>query len=266
MSARNGKIARLPAGIREEINLRLDDAEEGPDLLDWLNALPEVQELLQKHFNGVPVSKQNLSEWRLGGFQEWLLRRELCAEARLVSETAGEMAGEGGEAKLIDSVAVVLAARFGGLLARWNGEVDEKLEAQAKFLNGMCRNIVRLQRSAHLARKNQFEEQRLKEEEEKRQEQDLRDMVFQPIFNDLQGQAMAQYWGGSEKARELANRAVSFLNRHSRGANGGKPLRPNNMGDSPEPSASPTQSGPVKPGQTDFAARPGGTGVSEQGS
>jgi hypothetical protein len=53
MSPRNGKIARLPRSIRDELNNRLEDSEESPELLDWLNALPDVREVLRKQFAGV---------------------------------------------------------------------------------------------------------------------------------------------------------------------------------------------------------------------
>jgi hypothetical protein len=76
MNARNGKIARLPRSVREELNERLERSEESPQLLDWLNALPEVKKVLKSDFAGAPISKQNLSEWRQGGFQEWLARQD----------------------------------------------------------------------------------------------------------------------------------------------------------------------------------------------
>ena len=38
--------------------------------------LPEVKQSLDDHFAGRPVSKQNLSEWRSGGFSEWLDRQD----------------------------------------------------------------------------------------------------------------------------------------------------------------------------------------------
>ena len=81
MNARNGKIARLPRPVRNELNDRLECSEPSPQLLDWLNALPEVKGVVQNHFDGVPISKQNLSQWRQGGFQEWLARRSLCEDA-----------------------------------------------------------------------------------------------------------------------------------------------------------------------------------------
>ena len=43
---RNGKIARLPRAIRDELNCRLADGEIGGRLVDWLNGLPEVQKIL----------------------------------------------------------------------------------------------------------------------------------------------------------------------------------------------------------------------------
>ena len=39
---RKGKIARLPQPIREQINRRLENGEEGKQIAEWLNTLPEV--------------------------------------------------------------------------------------------------------------------------------------------------------------------------------------------------------------------------------
>jgi hypothetical protein len=79
MNTRNGKIARLPREVRQELNQRLEQSEPSPQLLEWLNALPEVKKVLRDDFDGVPISKQNLSQWRQGGFEEWLAREELWA-------------------------------------------------------------------------------------------------------------------------------------------------------------------------------------------
>ena len=134
MNARNGKIARLPRAVRDELNERLEHSEQSPQLLDWLNALPEARKIVQNDFAGVPISKQNLSEWRQGGFEEWLARRNLCEDARDLTELAEEMDDEDSQMVLADDVAQVLAARFGSLIANWNGEVDEKFEAKSRVL------------------------------------------------------------------------------------------------------------------------------------
>jgi hypothetical protein len=73
---RNGKIARLPAEIREALNVQLEKGVSGTELLRWLNSLNGTQAVLKEHFNGQPVSQQNLSQWRLGGFRDWLLRKQ----------------------------------------------------------------------------------------------------------------------------------------------------------------------------------------------
>ena len=41
---RNGKIAKLPSTIRDDLNCRMEKGEDGPELLAWLNGLPEVQD------------------------------------------------------------------------------------------------------------------------------------------------------------------------------------------------------------------------------
>ena len=61
MNARNGKIVRLPRSVRNQLNERLERSEESPQLLEWLNALPEARKIVQNDFAGVPISKQNLS-------------------------------------------------------------------------------------------------------------------------------------------------------------------------------------------------------------
>ena len=75
---RNGKIARLPLEIRNELNRRLQDGEPGKALVDWLNAVTLVQEILKEQFGGRPVNEQNLTEWKQGGYQDWL-RHDECA-------------------------------------------------------------------------------------------------------------------------------------------------------------------------------------------
>ncbi len=50
--ARNGKIARLPREIRDELNRRLENGVQGLPLLAWLNAQPEVLGVLARDFGG----------------------------------------------------------------------------------------------------------------------------------------------------------------------------------------------------------------------
>jgi hypothetical protein len=77
-----GKIAQLPAKTREALNRRLHDGQPASVILPWLNALPEVQEILKDRFEAEPVSEQNLSLWRNGGFTKWVKEQEQILRTR----------------------------------------------------------------------------------------------------------------------------------------------------------------------------------------
>ena len=73
---RTGKIARLPNHIREIVNRRLHDGHPGRDILLWLNSLPEVAALVDARFLGNFVTPSNLSQWKNGGYRDWLVRQD----------------------------------------------------------------------------------------------------------------------------------------------------------------------------------------------
>jgi len=161
MKSRNGKIARLPHDLREELNQRLERSERSPDLLAWLNALPAVREFVRKEFAGEPVSKHNLSQWRRGGFQDWLTRRDFFADARNADIFVAKR--DESEKVLADRAATVLAPRYTVLLGRWDGECTGDFEARARVLNGLCRGVAELQREAHKANRDNFLMEQLRE-------------------------------------------------------------------------------------------------------
>ncbi len=47
----NGKIARLPKSIRDDLGRRIENGEQGKDVVEWLNGLPAVQDVLKEHSN-----------------------------------------------------------------------------------------------------------------------------------------------------------------------------------------------------------------------
>jgi hypothetical protein len=108
---RNGKIARLPLAVRQELNRRLDDGEKGKTLVVWLNALPEVQAILAAEFGGRPISEQNLSEWKQGGYRDWVAQREALEVAERLGENATEWKADG-RAPLTDLLALWVEARY----------------------------------------------------------------------------------------------------------------------------------------------------------
>ena len=164
--ARNGKIARLPRETREALNRRLQDGEPGGPLLHWLNALPAVQALVTREFGGGPISKQNLSEWRTGGFTEWQARQETLAQARELAADATELT-TATEGRLTDHLATVLAARYAAALSGWNGELTEEFRRELRALRGLCQDIVELRRGDHSGARLKMEQERLEREREK---------------------------------------------------------------------------------------------------
>lgn len=95
---RTGKLARLPADIREQVNQRLHAGEPAAGILAWLHQQESVLRILDEHFGETPITPQNLSEWRQGGYQDWLQRREkvlrvaeLASHAARIAEANGDL-------------------------------------------------------------------------------------------------------------------------------------------------------------------------------
>ena len=91
---RNGKIARLPADLRTELNQRLANGEMIKPLAEWLNGLPKVQEVMQKSFEGRPINEDNISEWKNGGYRDWEASQRM-GEQVMTFQTHDSRAKEG---------------------------------------------------------------------------------------------------------------------------------------------------------------------------
>ena len=85
-SRRNGKVARLPASVRDQINRMLDDG------------LPYNAIIQQLGPAGQGLNEDNLSNWRLGGYQDYLKAIALNERARAQIEAAAEVVREPGAA------------------------------------------------------------------------------------------------------------------------------------------------------------------------
>ncbi len=160
---RHGKIAALPPKIRRELNFRLERGQRGPALLDWLNALPKVIRSLKENFDGQPITKQNLSAWRQGGYVEWQMRQELAEAAGSLSHTTQEVTKTLPNRALADNLATMVAAQYARLLNRWDGEPDPKFEAKLHVLRRLSRDVVQLQKSIHQAALQNIEVQQVRD-------------------------------------------------------------------------------------------------------
>ncbi|MDP1591081.1 MAG: hypothetical protein Q8M07_25225 [Prosthecobacter sp.] len=159
MKTRTGKIARLPKAVREQLNQRLADGEQGEALLKWLHSLPEVLEVLVSDFEGRPILKQNLSEWRQGGFRDWEARQErlelvqqLCEEAEEVQAAASD---------LPEKLSAILATRFASLMAATAQVKDWSKPRQRAQLMELGAAIAALQRNSQGAERLKLEHEQL---------------------------------------------------------------------------------------------------------
>ena len=106
---RIGKIARLPWGTREELNRRLRDGATGVEVVEWLNGLEEVKKMLAAEFGERPITEQNLSEWRQGGYEEWLHLQEERGWVRDLAEQTNALAKATGEVEVTHRVGTLVA-------------------------------------------------------------------------------------------------------------------------------------------------------------
>jgi len=120
--ARVGKIARLPLEVREELNRRLQAGELGPQLLPWLNAMPEVQKVVADFFSGQAINAQNLSDWRLGGFTEWLEKQDRTHRVKELAKYAAELARANG-ASIAEGASAIASGRILELLEAVDGKL-----------------------------------------------------------------------------------------------------------------------------------------------
>jgi len=106
---RHGKIARLPKQIRLQLNRRLEDGQPGTQLVAWLNGLPDAQAVLTEQFAGHPISPQNLSEWKQGGYLDWLRHEESCDQVQRLAELAQDLAAHADGRPISDHLATLLS-------------------------------------------------------------------------------------------------------------------------------------------------------------
>ncbi|MGA2242878.1 MAG: hypothetical protein ABSH11_12705 [Verrucomicrobiota bacterium] len=229
---RNGKIARLAHEIRSELNRRLQNGEPGVRLVAWLNDLPDTQRVLATEFGGRNISEQNLSEWKAGGYRDWLARQETLSQARELVADAKELT-EATDGRLTDHLATVLAARYAAALAGWNGEITEEFRRKLRVLRGLCQDIVELRRGDHSGARLNMERERLEREREKTEEEvveHFKRWVKNPEVRDW----ICQDWLSPEE-RERRIREIF----------GREPKAPD------EAATDGTESNPVKPDQTE---------------
>ena len=130
---RIGKIARLPADIREQVNEMLNDGLEYNRIIDWLN---------QQGFPG--IAPKNISNWKEGGFQDWLNHCQRLDELELKSEYAVEVAQQADPSKFQHATVNLTCLQFFEMLNRFDpirlaASLEVKPEKYPALINSLAR-------------------------------------------------------------------------------------------------------------------------------
>jgi hypothetical protein len=140
---RNGKVARLPAAIRDVVNEMLHDSRYYRQIVARLTEL------------GYPgIRPQNLSEWYKGGYQDWLRSKAELEDLRHDQALSIEMARDPNAASnLAKANELLLTLRLNRLLTDSNpGNLGDTL----RFMR-LARFIARQMREANRRNQPQFE-------------------------------------------------------------------------------------------------------------
>jgi hypothetical protein len=254
---RNGKIARLPKYIRDDLGRRIENGELGKELVKWLNGLSDVQEVLKEQFGGRPVTEQNLSEWKLGGHPEWLRREETRLLVSSLTEQSDELDETVDGQEISDRFAGVFAAEL-IQQAKTRLEKETDPEKRWKLLREVHRELSQLRRDDHRAVRISIKRDRwnrqveCEEEEADRQfDQEDRERRCAPFLARLELGPLAESFGGSEAAWNIAAYILEIQNHLPVGRLGRKG-RTDQAKPTPA-SPNPTQSDRIKPDQTNFS-------------
>jgi len=219
---RYGKIARLPRDLRDQLNRRLDDGEPGVQLVQWLNELPEVQAVLSRNFDGRKINEQNLTEWKSGGYRDWQARQEMLAQAREMAADAAELT-RATSGKLTDHLAAILAARYAGVIAGWNGEPTDEFRAKLRPLRELCEDIFKLRRGDHSGARLFMEQERLEQEREKTKEE-LFELFRHWGNNQAIRDCLCANWRSPEERERLLRQIFGLKSETTDTANGASDL------------------------------------------
>jgi hypothetical protein len=208
--ARIGKIARLPRDLRSTLNSRLQDGEEGKKILHWLNALPPVKQVLAENFGGRPINEQNLSDWRRGGYEEWLAHQDILVQAQELAANRKELEAAAPGRSLTDHLGDAVSFRYGAILAAQGLEFDDTARQQLRILGRLCQAVVKLRRSEQNAARLKIESERwdlarqqLEEDKAEAVKQKQRDALTARFWGELRkGERIEKY--GMGPATKLA--------------------------------------------------------------
>jgi len=163
--SRIGKIARLPHDIREQLNRRLLGGQSGPEILAWVNELPQCRQMLAQKFGGRPIDEGNVYEWRYGGYEEWLYHEDRRDLLRARFEYIAKLDAVGDSNQAAEQLSVLVASELSRALNYIEG-INE-MDVRWDRLKEICKLLSRFRRENHNYQRVRLAEQRLENDTER---------------------------------------------------------------------------------------------------
>ena len=131
----NGKVARLPKPIRDQVNQWLLDGLSYPDIIQRLGD------------HGRDLTPNCLSQWKKRGHQDWLLEQSWLAQTRARQEAASELSA-GFDATQVNHAALQLATLhiLDTLRDLGPGSLDQKLGGDCAAFTRLIHALARASR------------------------------------------------------------------------------------------------------------------------
>jgi len=129
---RNGNVARLRKGVRDRINVMIEDGVEYGEIIERLGE------------EGKGLDKSSLSRWKNGGYKDWLAEQAFIARLRARQETPAALVSDF-DATEVNHAALQIGTLhiFEALRDLSPGSLDKKLGgdsiAFARLLNALAR-------------------------------------------------------------------------------------------------------------------------------
>ncbi len=122
---RNGKIAKLPKELRDLINRMLADRAGGSAII---TALAE---------RGISLNHENISNWKHGGYEDWLLEQDWQAEMIAQRESAAALLNTDDETKFQQAVIQLAVTQIFQALKK--GQLNNDPANYTRLLNALSR-------------------------------------------------------------------------------------------------------------------------------
>jgi hypothetical protein len=250
-----GKIGRLPKALRDQLGQLLEDNLPGSEILLWLNAQTETQEILQRYFEGRSITEQNLSDWRQSGHQHWLRRQEALEATQNLFEHGEDLETLANGKSLSNRFATILAAEMTRLaIALLEPETDPEKKWQR--LCEIQRELSRLRHDDDRAARTEIQRQRREHEAElweeaqlEREQKARKEQTAAMLTEKFSLPYNARLFGGGEHGTQMADliyRLKHDLPLDSLLTNQA-PQSPASIQTTPKPWANPEESSQIQP-------------------